>query len=117
MNSGLLGPLVVCRQGSLHRGTASERERRDVEKEFALLFMVFDENLSWYLEDNILTYLNLAADSDIKEVEDFYDSNKKYSKYTPHIFNRTRDETIWPFYIQYLELYPFLLEIQTRVTK
>uniref|UniRef100_A0A8C5CM82 ferroxidase n=1 Tax=Gadus morhua TaxID=8049 RepID=A0A8C5CM82_GADMO len=60
-------------------GTASERERRDVEKEFALLFMVFDENLSWYLEDNILTYLNLAADSDIKEVEDFYDSNKKYT--------------------------------------
>ena len=70
-----------------------------MEKEFALLFMVFDENLSWYLDDNILTYLNLAADSDIKEVEDFYDSNKKYSKYTPHIFNTTRDETIWPFYI------------------
>ncbi|CAL8399015.1 unnamed protein product [Boreogadus saida] len=79
MHSGLLGPLVVCRQGSLHRGTTSQRQRRDVEKEFALLFMVFDENLSWYLDDNILTYLNLAADSDIKEVEDFYDSNKKYT--------------------------------------
>ena len=81
MHSGLLGPLVVCRQGTLRRGTAPDRERRDVEKEFALLFMVFDENLSWYLEDNIVTYLNLDPDSNIKEVEDFNKSNQKYSKY------------------------------------
>ena len=66
---------------SAGRGTAPDRERRDVEKEFALLFMVFDENLSWYLEDNIVTYLNLDPDSNIKEVEDFNKSNQKYSKY------------------------------------
>ena len=81
MHSGLLGPLVVCRQGTLRGGTAPERERGDVEKEFALLFMVFDENLSWYLDDNIVTYLDLDSDSNIKEVEDFYQSNQKYSKY------------------------------------
>ncbi|XP_060717574.1 ferroxidase HEPHL1-like isoform X2 [Tachysurus vachellii] len=51
--SGLVGPLVVCRKGTLN----STRQRSDVEKEFALLFMVFDENESWYLEENINTYL------------------------------------------------------------
>ncbi|CAL8364755.1 unnamed protein product [Lota lota] len=79
MHSGLLGPLVICRQGTLRRGIAPERERRDVEKEFALLFMVFDENQSWYLDENILTYLNLTTDSNIKEVKDFHGSNKKYT--------------------------------------
>ena len=41
---------MVCRQGTLRRGTAPDRERRDVEKEFALLFMVFDENLTFFVD-------------------------------------------------------------------
>ncbi|XP_058232236.1 ferroxidase HEPHL1-like isoform X2 [Hemibagrus wyckioides] len=52
--SGLVGPLVVCRKGTLN----SKRQRKDVKKEFALLFMMFDENESWYLDENIDTYMD-----------------------------------------------------------
>lgn len=54
--SGLIGPLAICRRGVLTQG----RRQRDIAREFALLFMVFDENQSWYLEDNIQTYLGKA---------------------------------------------------------
>ena len=42
-NTGLVGPLVVCRRGTLD----NNNKRTDVEKEFVLLFAVNDENKSW----------------------------------------------------------------------
>uniref|UniRef100_A0A8C7JNY9 ferroxidase n=1 Tax=Oncorhynchus kisutch TaxID=8019 RepID=A0A8C7JNY9_ONCKI len=76
--SGLLGPLVVCRQGVLQRGAEEgTRKRRDVEREFALLFMVFDENESWYLEDNIRTYLHTDP-SNFTVDDNFIESNKMH---------------------------------------
>lgn len=76
--SGLLGPLVICRPGAL-QGKGSDRQRTDVEKEFALLFMVHDENQSWYLDDNIRKYLNIephVVDSD----DGFEESNMMHGK-------------------------------------
>uniref|UniRef100_A0AAY4ACI6 ferroxidase n=1 Tax=Denticeps clupeoides TaxID=299321 RepID=A0AAY4ACI6_9TELE len=52
--SGLVGPLVICRKGVLNIA----RRRNDVDREFALLFLIFDENKSWYLKDNVRNYLN-----------------------------------------------------------
>lgn len=72
--SGLLGPLVVCRPGTLSRGEGSDRQRGDVEVEFALLFMVHDENESWYKEDNIRKYLGVNPQSFMPD-EDFGESN------------------------------------------
>ncbi|CAJ1063928.1 ferroxidase HEPHL1 isoform X1 [Xyrichtys novacula] len=72
--SGLLGPLVVCRPGTLRRGVGSDRQRADVEKEFALLFMVNDENQSWYLDDNIRNYLGVDPETFTPD-EDFEESN------------------------------------------
>lgn len=71
--SGLVGPLVVCRPGTL-QGEGSDRRRNDVEKEFALLFMVHDENQSWYLDDNIKTYLSVDP-CNVTRDEDFEESN------------------------------------------
>lgn len=76
--SGLLGPLVICRPGVL-QGEGSDRNRTDVNKEFALLFMVYDENESWYLEDNIREYLNIEPD-DENLYEDFKESNMMHGK-------------------------------------
>ncbi|KAF5903559.1 hephaestin-like protein 1 [Clarias magur] len=70
--SGLVGPLIVCRKGTLDKDS---RRRRDVDKEFALLFMVFDENESWYLEQNIGTYLKKVPDNFKKNDEGFLESN------------------------------------------
>lgn len=77
--SGLLGPLVVCRPGTLSRGEGSDRQRGDVEVEFALLFMVHDENESWYTEDNIRKYLGVNPQSFVPD-EDFGESNMMHGK-------------------------------------
>lgn len=77
--SGLLGPLVICRPGTLQRGGRPDRQRVDVEKEFALLFMVHDENQSWYLDDNIRNYLGLEPDT-FQHDEDFEESNMMHGK-------------------------------------
>ncbi|KAI2660750.1 Coagulation factor V [Labeo rohita] len=45
INSGLIGPLLVCRKGILDKKPMDRRE-------FVLLFMTFDENKSWYYEEN-----------------------------------------------------------------
>uniref|UniRef100_A0A6Q2Y5E2 ferroxidase n=1 Tax=Esox lucius TaxID=8010 RepID=A0A6Q2Y5E2_ESOLU len=55
-------------------GVSHHRSRMDVEREFALLFMIFDENMSWYLEDNIKKYLNVDPSSLISD-EEFIESN------------------------------------------
>ncbi|XP_042272930.1 ceruloplasmin [Thunnus maccoyii] len=72
-SSGLVGPLLVCRPGSLKKGV-----QKNYEKEFHLLATVFDENLSWYLDDNIKTYTTAPTTVD-KEDEGFMESNKMHS--------------------------------------
>lgn len=46
IHSGLIGPLLICRRGMLHRESNLPMDRR----EFVFLFMVFDEKKSWYHE-------------------------------------------------------------------
>ncbi|XP_052055966.1 coagulation factor V isoform X2 [Apodemus sylvaticus] len=46
IHSGLIGPLLICRKGTLHRESNLPIDMR----EFVLLFMVFDEKKSWYYE-------------------------------------------------------------------
>uniref|UniRef100_A0A671Y552 ferroxidase n=1 Tax=Sparus aurata TaxID=8175 RepID=A0A671Y552_SPAAU len=48
VHSGLIGPLLVCREGTLKRELVDMRE-------FTLLFMTFDESQSWYYEKNLET--------------------------------------------------------------
>ncbi|KAM4047114.1 ferroxidase HEPHL1 [Anomaloglossus baeobatrachus] len=71
MYSGLIGPLLTCRKGVLD----NKGRRKDVAREFALLFLVFDENLSWYLDDNIETYVHKDPAA-INMTEEFEESNK-----------------------------------------
>uniref|UniRef100_A0A8B9HE78 ferroxidase n=1 Tax=Astyanax mexicanus TaxID=7994 RepID=A0A8B9HE78_ASTMX len=70
--SGLIGPLVICKKSLLRKlGLKKEIE------EFALLFTVFDENQSWYLDDNIKTHVKNPP-SKLKEDPDFIESNKMH---------------------------------------
>jgi len=48
-----------------------------VDKEFHLLATVFDENLSWYLEENIKRSVK-EPKSVKKDDEDFQESNKMH---------------------------------------
>ncbi|KAK2881551.1 hypothetical protein Q8A67_018819 [Cirrhinus molitorella] len=72
--SGLVGPLIVCRKNTLN----TDRRRTDINKEFALLFMVFDENMSHYLDENIKTYLNTEPENFEMHDEGFMESNKMH---------------------------------------
>ncbi|XP_034035380.1 ceruloplasmin [Thalassophryne amazonica] len=71
--SGLIGPLVICR-GSWARTLGLKKE----VEEFALLFVVFDENESWYLDENIRTHVRNPR-TNLKEDETFIESNKMHS--------------------------------------
>nr|XP_009935583.1 PREDICTED: hephaestin [Opisthocomus hoazin] len=75
MYSGLIGPLKICRRGALQ----SDGIRKDVKREFALLFLVFDENQSWYLEENVEHY----SKGNYKEInlldDKFLESNKMHA--------------------------------------
>ncbi|XP_060234109.1 ceruloplasmin isoform X1 [Meriones unguiculatus] len=71
--SGLIGPLILCKKGSLD----NEIEKK-TNREFVVMFSVVDENLSWYLEDNIKTFCSEPEKVD-KDNEDFQESNRMYS--------------------------------------
>ncbi|XP_061594625.1 ceruloplasmin isoform X1 [Cololabis saira] len=72
INSGLIGPLLICKRGTLDIDGDSA-----VDYTYALLFMVSDENFSWYLDENIRTHV-LNPARDLKEDEDFNESNKMH---------------------------------------
>ncbi|XP_025229015.1 hephaestin isoform X3 [Theropithecus gelada] len=75
MYSGLVGPLTICRKGILepHGG------RSDMDREFALLFLIFDENQSWYLEENVATHGSQDPGSVNLQDETFLESNKMHA--------------------------------------
>ncbi len=52
VNAGLVGPMVITRRGMAR----SDGSPKDVDREFATLFMLIDENRSHYLQHNIDTY-------------------------------------------------------------
>jgi manganese oxidase len=50
--SGLVGVILISRKGA----TGPTGRPKDVDREFVTLFMIVDENISWYLQHNIDTY-------------------------------------------------------------
>ncbi|KFV62243.1 Coagulation factor V, partial [Dryobates pubescens] len=46
INSGLIGPILICQKGTFSKSNSSRASTRD----FFLLFMVFDEEKSWYFD-------------------------------------------------------------------
>uniref|UniRef100_A0A8B9JHN5 ferroxidase n=1 Tax=Astyanax mexicanus TaxID=7994 RepID=A0A8B9JHN5_ASTMX len=74
-SSGLVGPIQVCKKGVLDE-SGRQHLGSEVQKEFFLLFTVFDENESWYLHDNIARFGSSKTDP---EDEGFMESNKMHS--------------------------------------
>jgi len=52
VESGLVGTIIISRAGV----AGPDGKPKDVDREFVSLFMIFDENTSWYLDHNIQTY-------------------------------------------------------------
>jgi manganese oxidase len=53
VNAGLIGPMVITRHGMAR----PDGSPKDVDREFAVLFMLLDENASHYLQHNIDAYV------------------------------------------------------------
>ncbi|XP_077015484.1 ceruloplasmin-like [Tamandua tetradactyla] len=73
-NSGLVGPLLVCRNGSL----GEDGKQKGIDKEFYLLATIFDENKSHLLDENIRTFTTEPENVN-KEDTEFQNSNRMYS--------------------------------------
>ena len=66
--------VIYSKQNTLEGNT-----RTDVDREFALMFTVLDENESWYLDENIDKYCTKPGNKDdLKANEDFQESNKMH---------------------------------------
>lgn len=77
--SGLIGPLVICKAGILDENNT----RHDsISREFPLLMLAFDENQSWYLQDNIAA----NAPGTDPTTDEFIESNK-YDSINGCIYN------------------------------
>ncbi|XP_058392023.1 hephaestin isoform X9 [Diceros bicornis minor] len=74
--TGLIGPLITCKRGTLDGNSIPRRQ--DVDNNFFLLFSVIDENLSWHIDENIFTYCSDPASVD-KEDEAFQESNRMHA--------------------------------------
>ncbi|XP_012589373.1 PREDICTED: hephaestin isoform X1 [Condylura cristata] len=73
--SGLVGPLAICQKGILK----PDGRRSDMDREFALLFLIFDENQSWYLEENVATHGPQEPGRVNLQDETFLESNKMHA--------------------------------------
>ncbi|XP_072573145.1 coagulation factor VIII [Paramormyrops kingsleyae] len=72
--TGLVGPLVVC-----YRKTLDKRGNVLMsDKEKHLMFTVFDENQSWYIDENIQKYVEDPSKVDPTD-PNFYRSNVMYN--------------------------------------
>ncbi|KAM6300260.1 coagulation factor VIII [Aegotheles albertisi] len=72
--SGLIGPLLICFKKSMdQRGNQIMSDKTRV-----VLFSVFDENRSWYLEENIRRFCTDAAHVDTQDPH-FYASNMMHT--------------------------------------
>uniref|UniRef100_A0A3B3DA01 ferroxidase n=1 Tax=Oryzias melastigma TaxID=30732 RepID=A0A3B3DA01_ORYME len=67
--SGLIGPILICKSQSLNVRNVQLR----ADKEQQAVFAMFDENKSWYLDDNIRLYSDFSKVN--KFDQDFYNSN------------------------------------------
>ena len=52
VESGLVGAMIITRHGM----ATESGKPKDVDREFVCLYLLFDENVSWYIDHNIQTF-------------------------------------------------------------
>ncbi|XP_067903750.1 coagulation factor V [Heterodontus francisci] len=79
IHSGLIGPLIVCRKGTLHKISSGKLK----VWEFSLLFLTFDENKSWYLEDNIKMFCESPCN--VRPEDPAFQNSNKFHAINGHV--------------------------------
>uniref|UniRef100_A0A3B3HM20 Ceruloplasmin n=1 Tax=Oryzias latipes TaxID=8090 RepID=A0A3B3HM20_ORYLA len=79
INSGLVGPLIICK-----KGTFSTLSYTNAFLDFffffsfTVMFLVSDENMSWYIDDNIKKFVSDPTEG-LKDDPNFIESNKMHA--------------------------------------
>ena len=60
--AGLIGPLLICKKGTLD----GNGRQKNIDREFFLRFALTDEGVSWYLNDNKELAKNASAINESK---------------------------------------------------
>lgn len=73
INSGLIGPLLICRPGTLMPRVLLQPGVQDL----FLLFTIFDEKKSWYLDDNIKEFCTPPCQAKIDDP--WFETSNKFA--------------------------------------
>uniref|UniRef100_I3JCH8 Coagulation factor VIII n=1 Tax=Oreochromis niloticus TaxID=8128 RepID=I3JCH8_ORENI len=73
LHSGLIGPLVICKPGTLQ---PNENTQPGIQA-FSLLFHTFDETKSWYLEENLKRHC--APPCQVNAEDPWYHTSNKFA--------------------------------------
>ena len=71
-NTGLVGPIIVTARGRAN----PDATPKDVDREFVNLFMIYDENESWFLDESIAA---ARVNLELADPDEFHESNLKHA--------------------------------------
>ena len=96
------GAILTCKRGTLDSATGV---RKDVDKEFVLLFTVFDENKSWLLDENIRRFCSDPEGTLSQKTDSAFVNSNKMSAINGRVFGNLEglemcigDKVSWHLY-------------------
>ncbi|KAF5893336.1 coagulation factor VIII-like, partial [Clarias magur] len=79
INSGLIGPLLICRPGTLQSRAFLQPGVQDL----FLLFTVFDEKKSWYLDHNMRKFCSSPCQAKVDDP--WFETSNKFAAINGHV--------------------------------
>ena len=83
--SGLVGAVIVARRGQ----TNSDGTPKDVDREIVALFTAFNENESWYVQENVAAHISAADQKSLDEGGANFSDSQGYFTFTGTGFAET----------------------------
>src|SRR5579862_3888567 len=83
--SGLVGPIVVIRKGQAN----SDGTPKDVDREVFALFTAFNENQSWYVQENVDAHISAADQKTLNKRDNNFSDLHMYVTFTGKGFAET----------------------------
>jgi FtsP/CotA-like multicopper oxidase with cupredoxin domain len=72
--AGLVGPIIVARRGQAN----PDGTPKDVDREIVALFTAFNENESWYVQENVAAHISPAVQKALGEANANFSDSKGY---------------------------------------
>jgi hephaestin len=83
--SGLVGAIIVARRGQ----TNSDGTPKDVDREIVALFTAFNENQSWYVQENVAAHISAADQKALNKRDNNFSDLHMYVTFTGKGFAET----------------------------